>query len=62
MTEIEDRDIIFSSYKMYAKALALEVKQLQQLLPTDEIQPAYEAVKRAVRKKKIKGRIWTEDE
>ncbi len=61
MVEIEDRDIVFSSNKMYIKALQLEIKQLQQLLPSEKIQSAYGAVKRAVRNKEIKARIWTND-
>lgn len=57
MTEIEDREIRFNSYQSYAKALSLEVSQLQQLLPTKEIQSAYSAVKRAVKQGKIPGEI-----
>ena len=57
MTEIEDRDLRFKSYKNYAKALALEIRKLQQLLPSKEIQSAYESVKNAVRKEELKAEL-----
>ena len=60
--EIEDREIIYKSYKSYAAALKIEVRSLQQLLPTEDIQRAYNAVKRAVREGKVRGRIWAEKE
>jgi len=60
MVEIEDREITYSSYKSYAEALKLEVQKLQQLLPSEDVKRAYESVKKAVRNKKLKGRIWTE--
>lgn len=62
MVEIEDREIIYNSYKMYAKSLQIEMRCLQQLLPDDTIQSVYENIKKRVRQGKIKGRIWTEDQ
>jgi len=44
--EIEDRGIIFRSWKKYAQALSAEVKCLQQLLPTDSVALGFRAFKR----------------
>lgn len=46
MVEIEDRDMNFKSWKLYAKFLEFEVKKLQQLLSTDEVKDAYTGAKR----------------
>jgi len=46
MVEIEDRDMIFKSYKLYARFLEFEVKKLQQLLSSNEIKSAYSGAKR----------------
>ena len=51
MVEIEDREMKFKSYKSYAKFLKFEVRQLQQLLPTHEIQSSYFGAKREFERK-----------
>jgi len=41
MTDIEDRNLVFKSWKNYAQFLKLEVAQLQQLLPTKDVSNAF---------------------
>lgn len=53
MVEIEDRGLTFKSYKSYAKFLELEVKQLQQLLPSDDVGRAFYGARRDAAYKKI---------
>lgn len=61
MVEIEDpRGLTFKSWKAYAKFCELEVKQLQQLLPSEDVKNAFEGTKRAAKYKKIKFEDSTE--
>ena len=46
MVEIEDREMIFKSYKSHAKFLKIEVKKLQQLLTTYDVTSCYLGAKR----------------
>ena len=46
MVEIEDREMIFKSYKLYAKFLKIEVKKLQQLLCTHDVTSCYLSAKK----------------
>lgn len=46
MVEIEDREMIFKSYKAHARFLKIEVAKLQQLLDTHDIQNCYQGAKR----------------
>jgi len=46
MVEIESRGITFRSWKSYAKALAAEVKCLQQFLETKDVERGFNAFKR----------------
>ncbi len=48
--EIEDRGMTFKSWKSYAKFLEIEVKKLQQLLPTDQVASAFEGAKAEIGK------------
>jgi len=60
MVEIDDRGIVYKSWKSYAKALVLEIKKLQQLLPTKDVNLCFNAVKRDIRKGILKGMIQDE--
>ena len=51
MVEIEDREMKFKSYKSYATFLKIEVRKLQQLLPTYDIQSSYLGAKREFERK-----------
>jgi len=51
MTEIENRNIIFKSYKLYSKALEAEVKCLQQFLTQERIEAGYRAFKKEAEEK-----------
>ena len=46
MVDIEDREMVFKSHKAHAKFLRIEVKKLQQLLDTHDIQNCYFGAKR----------------
>jgi len=46
MIEIEDRELIFKSYKSYAKFLNIEIRKLQQLLPSSDVKNCYYGAKR----------------
>ena len=46
MTEIVDRGIVFKSWKSYARALAAEVKCLQQFLTSDRVEAGFRAFKK----------------
>lgn len=50
--DINDRGLTFKSWKSYARFLELEVKRLQQLLPTDKIVSAFEGAKREIERKR----------
>ena len=41
MTDIEDRNLVFKSWKKYATFLLTENRQLQQLLPTKDVNNAF---------------------
>ena len=43
MVNIEDRNIVFRSWKRYAKALAAEVRCLQQFLPKEQVEAGFRA-------------------
>lgn len=45
MVEIEDRKMVFKSYKAHARFLKIEVAKLQQLLNTHDIQTCYHGAK-----------------
>lgn len=61
MTDIEDREIAYRSYKSYAEAQSYEIKLLQQLLPSEKVIRCFEAVKRAIKKGGLKGELIFEE-
>ena len=46
MVEIEDREILFKSWRAYASALAAEVRCLQQFLDSERVAAGFRAFKR----------------
>ena len=62
MAEIEDRGVLYKSYKSYAKALASEVRKLQQMLPGEKVNKAYEAVRKEIRSGRIPAIILEEED
>lgn len=55
MVEIEDpRGLTFKSWKAYAQFCDLEIQQLQQLLPSEDVKNAFEGAKRSAKYKKIR--------
>lgn len=46
MVYIESREMVFKSYKAYAKFLKIEVAKLQQLLSTSDIKNCFDGAKR----------------
>ena len=60
MTEIEDRGLIFKSYKSYTKFLIIEIKKLQQLLTSKEVSDCFKGAKKEAKWKKIPFREFME--
>lgn len=46
MVEIEDREMTFRSWKAYSNFLKIEVRKLQQLLPTSDVANCYRGAKK----------------
>lgn len=46
MVEIEDREMMFKSYKAYAEFLRIEAGKLQQLLSTEVVKNCFLGAKR----------------
>lgn len=55
MQEVESRGLSFNSWKAYAVFLASEVRQLQQLLPSAQVEQAFEGAKRECQRKGVRG-------
>jgi len=51
---IEDRGLIFKSWKSYAKFLEIEVKKLQQLLTAEQVERAFVGAVKEAKAKHIR--------